>query len=279
MPGRLARLREVQASLPELKHVVLFDLPAAQDGVRSLSEIEADGAKLMAEGQSWESLAEATVRVLKPDDTAFLLYTSGTTGSPKGVMLTHANWTSQSRTVSRNGIVTEDDLLLLFLPLAHAFALIAFAAHLGNGLTIAYAESIDKAIANAAEVHATIMICVPRVLEKAYNKIVSEGSSRTGVNGQIFRWGMSQFDEYAEATIAGREFSSIQWTLAEKLVFRSVRTKIQARFGALKKFVSGGAPLSKKIGIFLDLCGFTVCEGYGLTETCAPTPSRRNGRP
>ena len=273
MPGRLARLREVQASIPCLKHVVLFDLPAPQEGVLSLAEIEADGAKWAAEGHSWDSLVEATSRALKPDDTAFLLYTSGTTGVPKGVMLTHANWTSQAKSVATNGIVKDDEIILLFLPLAHAFALIAFAAHLGNGLTIAYAESIDKAIANAAETRANLMICVPRVLEKAYNKIVSEGSSKSGVNGQIFRWGMALFDEYAEATIAGRELSSIQWTLAEKLVFRSVRTKLQARFGALTKFISGGAPLSKKIGIFLNLCGFTVCEGYGLTETCAPTHS------
>ena len=271
MPGRLARLREVWPKLPELKSVILMDPPADPSGISILADIELQGAKAMESSADFNNLIERAAAETAPDDIAFLLYTSGTTGAPKGVMLTHSNWTSQARDVSRIGLVTPDERILLFLPLAHAFALIAMAAHLSMGLCIAYAESIDKAIANAGETNTSLMICVPRVLEKAYNKVVSDGSTQPGIKGQLFRWAMIQFEEYATDVIAGREHKSLQWSMAKKLVFSQVQNKIRARFGTMKKFVSGGAPLSKKIAIFFDLCGFKICEGYGLTETCAPT--------
>lgn len=274
-PGRLSRVRQIRGDVPSLSHVVLFDAPVAEDDVIPLATLELRGVELLRGASTANAdadMLERTARETSPDDLAYLLYTSGTTGKPKGVMLTHANWTSQARTVATNGLLSEDEIPLLFLPLAHAFALIVPAAHLGLGIAIAYAESIDRAIANAGETRATLMTLVPRVLEKAYNKVVSDGASQPGIKGQIFRWGMAQFDEYAAARIAGRDYSSVQWTLAQKLVFSQVEAKIQARFGGtMKKFVSGGAPLSKKIALFFDLCGFHLCEGYGLTETCAPT--------
>lgn len=269
--GRLSRVRQVRGDLPSLSHVVLFDAPIAGEDFISLSALEMRGVEQLRSSPAGDIL-ECAARETSPDDLAYLLYTSGTTGKPKGVMLTHANWTSQARTVATNGLLSDDELPLLFLPLAHAFALIVPAAHLGLGIAIAYAESIDRAIANAGETRATLMTLVPRVLEKAYNKVISDGASQPGIKGQIFRWGMAQFDEYAAARMAGHDYSSVQWALAQKLVFSQVEAKIQARFGGtMKKFVSGGAPLSKKIALFFDLCGFHLCEGYGLTETCAPT--------
>ncbi len=269
--GRFARVQQIRGELPALEHVVLFDPPLDGAGYIALSALEQRGIERLRAPEAADML-ERAARETAPDDLAFLLYTSGTTGKPKGVMLSHANWTSQARTVATNGLLSDDELPLLFLPLAHAFALIVPAAHLGLGIAIAYAESIDRAIANAGETRATLMTLVPRVLEKAYNKVVSDGSSQPGIKGQLFRWGMAQFDEYAAARIAGRDYNSLQWTLAQKFVFSQVEAKIQARFGGtMKKFVSGGAPLSKKIALFFDLCGFHLCEGYGLTETCAPT--------
>lgn len=273
MAGRLTRLREAKKNLPDLKHVILFDPPPDSQGIELLDQVEADGARQEADdpGAGQRLLVDSAEKT-GPDDTAFLLYTSGTTGNPKGVMLTHSNWVSQARAVFRSRLLGNDEMVLLFLPLAHAFALIAFVAHIGFAVRIAYAESIDKAIDNAAETDATLMTCVPRVMEKAYNKVVSDGASQTGVKGQVFRWAMSQFDEYAADVIAGKEHNTLQWKLAQTLVFTQIQAKIEARFGrTMKKFVSGGAPLAKKIGIFFEMCGFHVCEGYGLTETCAPT--------
>lgn len=270
--GRLTRVRQIRDEVPALEHIVLFDAPCSGDDFVTLDELILRGVEALGQESGSEDMLVSAARDTSPDDLAFLLYTSGTTGKPKGVMLSHGNWTSQARTVAQNGLLTEDDIPLLFLPLAHAFALIVPAAHLGLGIAIAYAESIDRAIANAGESRATLMTLVPRVLEKAFNKVVSDGSSQPGIKGQLFRWAMTQFDEYAAARIAGQEHNTLQWMLAQKLVFTQVQAKIHARFGGtMVKFVSGGAPLSKKIAFFFDLCGFHICEGYGLTETCAPT--------
>ncbi|MBI5543463.1 MAG: AMP-binding protein, partial [Deltaproteobacteria bacterium] len=152
-------------------------------------------------------------------------------------------------------------------------------AWLGAGLQLAFAESVERAVDNAAEVKATCMPAVPRVFEKAYNKVVSDGSSAPGLRGRLFTWAMGLFEEYASARAVGRDYDSLQWALAKRLVFKKIEEKLDARFGGrLKKFISGGAPLGKKLGYFFELCGFLVLEGYGLTETSAPTHANRPKR-
>ena len=161
---------------------------------------------------------------------------------------------------------------MLFLPLAHSFAQVVKAAWLGMGFKLVFAESVDKLLANLAETRPTVLPSVPRVFEKVFNNVVSNGSAAPGVKGKLFRWAFKLFDEYVEAKNQGREYNSVAFALAKKLVFTKVHATLGEKLGGnMRLFISGGAPLSRKIAYFFDLLGFRVLEGYGLTETSAGT--------
>jgi long-chain acyl-CoA synthetase len=117
---------------------------------------------------------------------------------------------------------------------------------------------------------------VPRVFEKVYNNVLANGSAAPGAKGKLFRWSFRLFNEYAEAKNEGREYSSLGFSLAKRLVFSKVAATLNEKLGGrMRLFVSGGAPLSRKIALFFDLLGFKVLEGYGLTETSAATTVNR----
>jgi long-chain acyl-CoA synthetase len=161
---------------------------------------------------------------------------------------------------------------LLFLPFAHSFAQVIKAAWLGSGMTMIYAESVDRLVDNAGETGPTILSAVPRVYEKAFNTVVAGGMASPGLQGALFRMAMREFELYSKAKNKGQTYGSFAFTLARKLVFPKVKEKLSKRFGGrITKFVSGGAPLAKKIAYFFDLLGFNMLEGYGLTETIAVT--------
>jgi long-chain acyl-CoA synthetase len=139
------------------------------------------------------------------------------------------------------------------------------------GATMSFAEAVDRVVANCSEVHPSILPAVPRVFEKVFNTVVANGTGTPGVKGKLFRWAMAHFDRYAEARAAGREYGGIEWALAKRLVFAKVEHTLRHERlgGKIRVFVSGGAPLSKKIAYFFELLNFKVVEGYGLTETSA----------
>jgi long-chain acyl-CoA synthetase len=167
----------------------------------------------------------------------------------------------------------------LFLPFAHSFAQLIKAAWLGSGLTMIFAESVDRLVDNASETGPTVLSAVPRVYEKAFNSVVAGGMSQTGLGGWLFRMAMSEFGAYAKAKDEGKSHSSIPFSLARWLVFPKVRAKLLKRFGGrIHTFVSGGAPLARKIAYFFDLLGFHILEGYGLTETIAVTSANLPGQ-
>ncbi|EAU63539.1 AMP-dependent synthetase/ligase [Stigmatella aurantiaca] len=266
--GRLSRIRQRLADCPTVRKVVVFEGPATGEREISLAEVLAQGK---AEEAAHPSAFEERSRQVAVEDAWGFIYTSGTTGEPKGVILTHGNWAYEARITQALGLMLPQDSVMLFLPLAHVFAQVVKAAWLRMSFRLIFAESVDKLLPNLVETRPSVLPSVPRVFEKVYNNVVANGSSAPGLKGKLFRWAFRLFDEYTEAKLQGREYNSLSFTLARKLVFNKVRGTLSEKLGGnMRLFISGGAPLSRKIAYFFDLLGFKVLEGYGLTETSAP---------
>jgi long-chain acyl-CoA synthetase len=246
----VARIREADAKLVDglLRTILFADLPAP------------DPAKDAAAG------VDERISAARAGDLATLVYTSGTTGPPKGVMLTHGNLVADAEALSKAVPMTADDEQLLFLPLAHIFGKMLVVAALRLGYTTAFAETMLKALDNAAEVRPTFMGAVPRVFEKVYAVANEKAAAAGGMKQRLFTW----------ATEMGkRKQGGWGGFWADRLVL----SKIRARFGGRIKFlISAGAPLAKELADWFDGAGIPVLEAYGLTETTGGTTLNRLGR-
>jgi long-chain acyl-CoA synthetase len=206
------------------------------------------------------------VKGMKRSDMSCIIYTSGTGGAPRGVMLSHgaimANCHGAHDVLIELGL--GDDVFLCFLPLSHAYE------HLGGlffpisvGAQIYYAESIDQLAANMAEVHPTIMTAVPRLYETMRGKILAALLRQGGLKKRLFedavRIGSKRYKDPASLTFVE--------TMYDKVLDKLVRTKVADRFGGrLKALVSGGAPLNFEVGLFFTALGVRLLQGYGQTE-------------
>jgi len=266
---QLRKLRDVRAQLPAVRCCVVLEGEGDGDWALSFAQLVARGKEQKARvpGELQKRLEQQ-----RRDELSTILYTSGTTGTPKGVMTTNDQLIFAAEVVVGTGLLVRDDSHLLFLPFAHSFAQIIKAAWFGSGLKMIYAESVDRLVDNAGETGPTVLSAVPRVYEKAFNNVVANGMAQKGLSGTLFRMAMREFEMYAKAKEKAQPYSSFAFGLARKLVFPKIKEKLSKRFGGrIQTFVSGGAPLARKIAYFFDLLGFNLLEGYGLTETIAVT--------
>jgi long-chain acyl-CoA synthetase len=273
--AQAAKVAEVRDRLPGLRQVVSFDEPAPA-GTMPLAELRAKGrAALAADPDAVRRRAGEVQR----DDLATLIYTSGTTGDPKGVMLTHGNLVHNVVAAEKVfPAVDHEWTCLSFLPLCHSFE--RTAGHnfmLYRGVTIAYAESVERVPENMAEVRPHIMCSVPRLYEKMYARVNEKVASDPPLRQRIFRWAIGVGRKVFAHTVANTAPGPLlkaRFALADRLVF----SKIKARTGGrLELFISGGAPLAREIAEFFGAAGMLVCEGYGLSETSPVITCNRPG--
>ena len=267
---QLRKVLEAKKSCPLLKTIVVID--HGVDGDLLVDESVILLSSLEAEGKIWlqknpHGLDKIRAHI-KADDLVTIIYTSGTTGEPKGVMLTHHNLYSNCRDALARVKVTHDDIALSHLPLSHVLERMAgYYLMIYAGATIAYAEAIDTVPLNMEEVGPTIMVSVPRLFEKIYAKIYEAALHSPGLKKRLMFWAFEVADKIAACKEDKKEPSGFllwQYGLAKKLVFSKMGKKLGGR---LRFFVSGGAPLPKKIAEFFYATGYYILEGYGLTET------------
>lgn len=263
---QLAKVREVWGELPALEKVIVFDdVPAEGGKVWTLGQLLDLGRREDAAGKG--SGFRERALVAKPEDVATVLYTSGTTGQPKGVMLTHNNIFSNTRAVEHVLPVGPEDVTLSFLPLSHILQRMVDLFLFSKGVTIAYVPAMDMVAQALVEVKPSIVVAVPRVYEKFYNRIVSA----TGLKRSLVLWAREVGRRWADARLSGRTPPlrvRAQHAVADRLVYRKVRGRLGGR---LRFFVSGSAPLDAQIARFFYSAGVMILEGYGLTETSPVT--------
>jgi long-chain acyl-CoA synthetase len=241
-----------------------------KEKIISLGELRAKGEAWLANNDG--KLAEIAADI-DPGQPVTFVYTSGTTGPPKGVVLTHSNLVFECHAIREGLGLTTDDEQLLFLPLAHIFAKLLEWGAIEVGYSTAFAESVPKLIDNMKEIQPTFMGAVPRVYEKAYVKIQAnlEEKKKKPIPRMLINWALKKGMQRSKRLRQGKPAPFLSG-LADKLVFK----KVQETFGGrIKFFISGGAPLSGEIAEFLHAAGILVLEGYGLTETTAATHLNR----
>lgn len=264
--AQLKKVKSIQANVPTLQKIITFSDHDDTNTALPLNEFCQKGLSLKAKNPK---LFEELLHKGKPEDIATIVYTSGTTGVPKGVVLTHENFICCLKDVKEAFSLDERDTILGFLPFAHIFARIELHLGMALGWTHAFAENIDKLVNNLSEIRPTFMFSVPRIYEKVYNKIISQVSLGSPLKKKIFYWSVNVGQEVSRRLQQDAPMNPIlnlKYKLATKLVF----SKLQAKFGGrIRFFISGGAPLSKEIAEFFHAAGFLILEGYGLTETTA----------
>jgi long-chain acyl-CoA synthetase len=267
-----AKIRSQIEELPDLRRIVFMDGGPSEDdsNVLKFSELLKEGA-----AGTQELLDEIASRTnaVNVSDLATIVYTSGTTGPPKGCMISHDNIASVLNSIHQLiQVEPRDNLSLMILPISHLYPRVSgYYYNIFMNIPLAIAESLDTLGQNMTEVHPTYFTSVPRIFEKVYDRIVSAAEQESGFKRTIFRWAVGVGRERSRAVNSGMPLSlglRAQFALADKLVFGKIRNMLGGR---LWFAVSAGAPLSAEVGEFIHSIGIQVLEFYALTETITGT--------
>lgn len=244
-------LENARPSLPELAHVIGLGQPASDP--RSFRNLIERGKK-----------APTPIVHPRAEDPATYLYTSGTTGEPKGVVLSHANIVSNLHALSRLFPLVPDDRSLAFLPWAHAFGQTGELHKLMSaGCSIAINDQVPNLLENLAEIRPTILVAVPRIFNRIYDRVNAQMAERPAFLRSLFQSALSTATRRSRGEPVGA-LDAFLLAVADRLIFTKIRKRVGGR---LKYAVSGSAALSREVGEFVNALGIDVYEGYGLTET------------
>ena len=265
--SQVAKIEAVRDQLPALRQIVVIDGAATGADSVALDEVRARG-RARERGE-----LDARIAGVGKADAYTFIYTSGTTGPPKGCVLSQGNYRAVLDMVAERGIVSDpDDLIYLFLPLAHAFGLLLMLIGVDRGVAIAYwGRDTTRIIAELSEVQPTYLPSVPRIFEKLYTLVTSRAdpdliAKATQIGLTVRELEMSGQEIPAELQAAYDE--------ADERLFKSVRA---AFGGRLREAVTGAAPIAKEILEFFYAAGVPVMEGYGMTETSTTATGMRPG--
>jgi len=260
---QIAKLAEIRSQLPALRHVIRFE--GEGEGALTLSELKERGADVTDEQ------FEERARGATEDDVATIVYTSGTTGPPKGCVLTHGNLRADVDGIAAVvKIDPDDEVIYIFLPLAHALTRLVQLLGIDRGATLAYWHRDPKKIlADVGEISPTQLPSVPRVFEKIYTAATSKVEAAGGAKKKLFWWAVGVGRKVRERQRKGGRNGlvlDVQYKLADKLVLHKVRELFGGR---IKLAMTGAAPIDVDILSFFHATGVWVLEGYGMTETSA----------
>lgn len=261
-----AKIASIRGECPTLEHVITLE-PSGKfpDGTLTLEDVIARADLEPSNRLTWRDAMQAIDR----DHLATVIHTSGTTGNPKGAMLSHGNLLFNYEAANQVVDFYETDVFLSFLPLSHIYGrIVDEVVALGRGAAVVYAEALlERLPANMVEVKPTVMGSVPRLYERVYARVSSAVEAGSPMKQRIFHWASGLGAQKYANHLAGRGDSAwlkAQLKVADLLVFKKIRERTGGR---VRYFVSGSAPLAREIGEFFYGMGMLVLEGYGLTET------------
>jgi long-chain acyl-CoA synthetase len=269
---QLKKILEIADNCPSLEKIIVMEEndAVAHPKVMSFKDLLELGRKKHADDPS---LFEKLSQEVTVDDLATIVYTSGTTGLPKGAMVTHGNifWVVQSLDAIQPHFASDKDCTVPFLPLSHVFERIA--GHFYGmycGITASYAESLDTLLADFEQKRPTMILAVPRVCEKVYQKIMAQVKEQSPFKQKIFAWGQKVGNRISERREKHKRiplFLKLKYKIAYTAIFKKLQDKLGGR---VTWMTASGAPTAEEIIRFFNAAGITVIQGYGMTECTAP---------